>query len=194
MNAPQCRIVFSLFLSLLALDPAIAGQSESALMITVLQGSDAETVVMRPASKPLTLRVTDSSNRPVAGATVVLTSPRGGPGGVFVNGSNSMIVFTNQQGIAVAQDYRANSNAGAYQIQVQAAYMAEVARISINHTNVVPSRLPSKKILIAAAAGGALAVALATMKGEPAQQPNSHPGGPDQPTIVLLGSSVRGSR
>jgi hypothetical protein len=168
------------------------GQSETALKIVSVEGNAAEVVVSRPATKPLSLRVVDVNNRPVAGATVVFTSPTSGPSGSFSNGSNSMIVFTNQQGVAVAQDYRANSIPGEYQIQVQAAYMGDVLRLSIRQTNVAPKKSPAKLMVIAAVAAGAAIGLLAAKGSESSSSPQTPATTP--PTITLLGSSVRGSR
>jgi hypothetical protein len=186
--------VLSGLLSLfLAFATAMAGQSETGLRIVSVEGNAAEVVISRPATKPISLRVVDANNKPVSGATVLLTAPTSGPSTSFLNGSNSMIVFTNQQGLAVAQDYRANSIPGEYQIQVQAVYMGEVVRLSIRHTNVAPKKSTAKLIAIVAAAGGA-AAALMAAKGS--ESPSSTPPQPaaTPPTIVLLGSVVRGPR
>ncbi len=102
-----------------------------------------------------------------------------------------MIVFTDQQGLAVAQDYYANSIAGSYQIQVQAAYKGEVATLSIEQMNVMARKTSGKLFLIgAAAAGGVVVLAVRSAQSSPA----STPGGASLPTIVLLGSSVKGTK
>jgi hypothetical protein len=186
-------VLSTLFLSFVAFGSAIAGQTQSGLKIVLVEGGGAFNNVSRQAARPITLRVIDSANRPVPGATVVFTSPKNGPSGSFLNGSNSMIVFTNQQGLAVAQDYRTNSLAGSYQIQVRAAYMGEAAALSIEQTNVSAKKSVNKTFLIAGVAGAAVAALLATRGGE-SEPPNSRPGAPDVPTITLLGSSVRGAR
>jgi hypothetical protein len=155
------QVFTALMLSFFALEPVIAGQSGIGLKIEVLEGGKAPVVVSRQAPGPIRLRIVDANNRAVPGATVLLTAPATGPSGVFLNGSHSMIVFTNQQGYAEVQDYHANSTAGGYQIQVQAAYMGEVANLSIQHTNVVARKSAGKMFLIGAAAGGAAAAAFA---------------------------------
>jgi hypothetical protein len=187
-------VLSTLFLSLAAFGFATALQAQSDLKIAVVEGSGAQTIVSRRAPRPITLRIFDSGNQPIAGATVVLTAPKSGPSGTFLNGSNSIIVFTNQQGLAVVQDYRANSAAGSYQIQVQAAYMGDVATISIDQTNFAAKKSANKFILIAGAAGAAVAAVLATKGGNESPPTDAIPGGPTVPTIVLLGSSVRGAR
>jgi hypothetical protein len=155
------QVLTALISSFLALGPAIAGQSAIGLKIVVLEGGGAPIVVSRQAPAPIRLRIVDANNRAVPGATVLLTAPATGPSGLFLNGSHSMIVFTNQQGVAEVQDYHANSTTGGYQIQIQAAYMGEVANLSIQHTNVVARKSAGKMFLIGAAAGGAAAAAFA---------------------------------
>jgi hypothetical protein len=157
----RMQVLSALILSLFALGPAIAGQSAIGLKIVVLESSGAPIVVLRQAQRPIKLRIVDANNRAVSGATVLLTTPATGPSGFFLNGSHSMIVFTNQQGYAEVPDYHANSDAGGYQIQIQAAYMGEVANLSIEHTNIVARKSSGKMFLIGAAAGGAAAAVFA---------------------------------
>jgi hypothetical protein len=185
-------LLSALVSSFFTLVPAIAGQAGTGLKVMVVEGSGARTVISQSAPGPIKLRVLDASNRVVPGATVVFTSPASGPSCFFLNGAHSMIVFTDQQGLAVTQDYHANSIAGVYQIQVQAAYKGDVATLSIEHTNVVAKKSTGKIFLIGAAAGGALATVLAVKGGQ--SSPASTSGGSSVPTIVLLGSSVKGSK
>jgi len=189
------RVLAVLFSTLLPIAPALAAQSETGLKIVVQEGSGTSAIILRPVPRPLIVRVVDSRNQPVRGATVVFTSPTTGPSGLFVNGSNSIIVFTNQQGIATAQEYRANSTEGSYHIQVQAAYMGDHATLPVEQTNVVPRKSPGRAIAIALAAGGALGAVLATRGGNDSSNkgsPSTNQGGP--PTITLLGSTVGGTR
>jgi hypothetical protein len=189
------RSVSGLLFIFLACGSALAAEAQTGLKIVVLEGNGARAVIAKPAPKPIMVRVVDSSNRPVAGATVVFTAPANGPSSNFVNGSNSMIVFTNAQGVAMAQDYRANSAAGDYRIQVEAAYMGDVTTLAIAHTNVAPQRSNSRLFLIALAAGGAAGAVLATRSGDSSSssQGSSHTVS-TPPTITLLGSSLGGSR
>ena len=128
---------------------------------------------------------------------MVFTAPSSGAGGDFANGTNPVIVFTDAQGLAAAPQYRANSNAGAYQILVRAAYMSQVASAPIEQTNVVAQK-SRKAIIFAALAGGAAAVAFAAKGGGGSSEPNSPSTPPvttpTLPTIVLTGSSVSGPR
>ena len=157
LQSRRMQVLSALVSSFFALAPAIAGQSGIGLKIVVLEGSGARGAISRPAPRPIKLRVLDAGNRVVPGATVVFSAPESGPSCYFFNGSHSMIVFTDLEGLAVAQDYSANSTAGGYQIKVQAAYMGEVVNLPIEHTNLVP-RKSSKMFLIGAAVGGGVAI------------------------------------
>ena len=174
----------------------VAAPQDGALKVVVVRGSNGANVVSLPA-KPIAVRVTDRNDRPISGATVVFTAPASGAGGDFANGTNPVIVFTDAQGLATAPQYRANSNAGAYQILVRAAYMSQVASASIEQTNVVAQK-SHKAIIIAALAGGAAAVAFAAKGGGGSSEPNTPstppPVSPTLPTITLTGSSVSGPR
>ena len=181
----------------IAVASAVA-QENGGLKVAVVRGSGTQNVVSQP-SRPIAVRVTDRNDRPVAGATVVFTAPSSGAGGDFANGTNPVIVFTDSQGLAGAPQYRANSTVGAYQIQVRAAYMSQVASVPIEQTNIVAQK-SHKAILFAALAGGAAAVAFAAKGGGGGSEPSSSPTPPTTPTtptlptIVLTGSSVSGPR
>jgi len=173
---------------------AFAAQDGASLRLLAIQGSQAENIVSQPA-RPIMVRVVDRNDRPVPDATVVFSAPRSGPGGDFADGSNSVIVFTNPQGIAVAPEYRANSDEGSYHIQIRAAYMSQIATISLMQRNIVPSRSSRKFALIAALAGGAAAAAFLTKGRGAKQNPSSpQPVSGSLPRIVFTGASVSGSK
>ena len=187
------RILSVLVVCLIAFEFAIAGQTDTGLKILVVKGNEAETVVSRLA-RPITVRVVDDNDRPVSDATVVFTAPDGSPSSDFVDGFKSVIVFTDRQGLAATPQYRASSTAGAYLIQVHAAFMNQVATVSIAQTNIVAKKSSRGLVVIAAVAGGVLAAAFAGKSaagGEPAPTP---PLVPAPPTIVFAGSSVGGPR
>jgi hypothetical protein len=199
-NVGRSRALSFLICFLLSVEFGIAGQNDAALKIVVTRGSGGQNVISQPAG-PVSVRVTDPNDRPVAGATVVFTTPASGPSGDFVNGSNSVIVFTDAQGLAVVPQYRANSAVGAYQIQVRAAYMSRAATTSIPQTNIAQQKSSRKMIMIAALAGGVAAAAFAAKGGggggeqSPSTPPVvTPPTVSTPPTIVFGGSSVGGPR
>lgn len=187
------RLLSSLIISLIAFEFAIAGQTNTGLKILVMKGSEAETVVSKLA-RPITVRIVGGDDRPVSGATVVFTTPGGNPSSDFVDGSKSVLVFTNMQGVATSPQYRANSAEGAYQIQVRAEYMNQAARISIEQTNIASRKSSRKMFVITAVAAGVAAAAIAGKGSAGADQTTKPPVSAAPPTIVFAGASVRAPR
>jgi len=129
-----------------------------------VQGDRSQNVIGRSAAVPITVRVTDRNNRPVNGATVVLTAPDKGASGDF-DGQNSFRLMTNEQGLAVVRNYRPNRVEGRYPVLVQAEYLGELATGIMVQTNAVGKKSHGKMIAIAAAAGGAVGIAMAARGG-----------------------------
>jgi len=178
------------------LHSALAGQQSGiGLTIQIQEGNNVQNAIDKEAPKPIVVRVMDRTGRPIPEATVLFSAPATGPGGSFASESNPVIVFTDQQGLATAPQYRANSLEGMYRIQVQASYMGETTSKPIEQANIV--KKSSKKLLIiTAVAGGAAAAALAGMKGgggssttTPPSQP-SNPGSSTPPTITFGGTTI----
>jgi hypothetical protein len=181
-----------------AAQSALTGQSNVGLRAQILQGNDARNVMEQIPAIPITVRVSDRNNRGVQGATVVFTTPENGPSGDFANGLNTLRTITNEDGIAVATEYRPNEIPGSYQIRVQIDYLGEGATLAIRQTNLAPKKSLGKLIVILAVAGaaGAAGTALATRTGKSGTNP-SNPASPGStagsiPTITFGGSSVTG--
>jgi hypothetical protein len=139
-------------------------QSAIGLRLQIVQGDRSQNVIGRSAAVPITVRVTDRNNRPVNGATVVLTAPDKGASGDF-DGQNSFRLMTNEEGLAVVRNYRPNRVEGRYPILVQAEYLGELATGIMVQTNAVGKKSHGKMIAIAAAAGGAVGIAMAARGG-----------------------------
>ena len=139
-------------------------QSAIGLRLQIVQGDRSQNVIGRSAAVPITVRVTDRNNRPVNGATVVLTAPDKGASGDF-DGQNSFRLMTNEQGLAVVRNYRPNRVEGRYPVLVQAEYLGELATGIMVQTNDVAKKSHGKMIAIAAAAGGAVGIAMAARGG-----------------------------
>ena len=162
-------------------------QSAIGLRLQIVQGDRIENVIGRNAKMPITVRVTDRNNCPVNGATVVLTAPDKGASGDF-DGQNSFRVMTNEDGLAVVRNYRPNNIEGRYPILVQAEYLGELATGILVQTNAVAKKSHGKMIAIAAAAGGAVGIAMAARGGG-----GSNPSTPSTlPTISFGGTSITG--
>jgi hypothetical protein len=183
---------------LIAAQTVLAGQSNVGIRVQITQGNNAQNVLEQIPATPITIRVIDRSNRPVQGATVVFTTPEQGPSGDFANGLNTLRTITNENGIAVAPEYRPNEIPGPYRIRVQVDYLGETLTALIRQTNLSPKKSFSKLIVILAVAGaaGAAGTALAGRSSKSTTNPStpSTPGstGGSIPTITFGGSSVTG--
>jgi hypothetical protein len=156
------------------------------LFITILDGEDAlNNIKQRTAREPI-VQVEDENHKPVAGATVLFLLPNSGPGGGFLDGTQSYTTTTDVSGKAVARGLRPNQTSGKFQIQVKATYKDAVSGavaasevIVIHQTNVSESSvvvqhtahaIPAKVVAIvvgAAVAGGVTAGVLASRSSGP---------------------------
>jgi hypothetical protein len=184
LNRFVARLLCLLFIAQFAV-----AQSPIGLRLQIVQGDRIENVAGRSAKVPITVRVTDRNNRPVNGATVVLTTPDKGASGDF-DGQNSFRIMTNEDGLAVVRNYRPNSIEGRYPILVQAEYLGELATGIMVQTNAIAKKSHGKMIAIAAAAGGAVGIAMAARGGG-----GSNPSTPSTlPTISFGGTSITGPK
>jgi hypothetical protein len=165
-------------------------QSAIGLRLQIVQGDRSENVIGRSAAVPISVRVADRNNRPISGATVVLTAPDKGASGDF-DGQNSFRLMTNEEGLAVVRNYRPNRVEGRYPILVQAEYLGELATGIMVQTNAVAKKSHGKMIAIAAAAGGAVGIAMAARGGGGSTNPSTPS---TLPTISFGGASVTGPK
>jgi hypothetical protein len=107
---------------------------QSPLKIVVIEGEAGVNIIQqKTAVKPL-IEVRDRNNNPVAGA-VVTFSIEGGKAATF-GGASTLTVATNAAGQAAVSSLTPNI-AGAFQIQVSAAFQGQIATAAIAQTNVV---------------------------------------------------------
>jgi hypothetical protein len=175
---------------LIAIQPAIAGQS--GISILIVEGNRAQNMLSEQAPKPISVRVVDGAGRPLENANVQFFPPEFGPGGEFVTTSNPIMVNTNPQGLAVAPPFMANATEGIYEIQIVASYMGQVTRLLLEQSNVTKKKAGNKKLfIISALVGGAAAAAFAAKGGGSDPAPNrTPPGVTTAPPIVFLNSTV----
>ena len=175
-----------LLVSLLASPSLIWGQDPQSLSIVVVAGQGAiHNIISQVAVEPI-VEVQDEQGRPVAGATVVFSSPEAGPSTWFLGGSRRMSVRTNESGRARARGMVPNTQEGAYTIEVTATMAGRRATASIAQTNAVPAQAADKKkpfawkFLVGVAAAAAAGVVVAVQRSDKT--------GPSQPTSVTLGT------
>lgn len=140
--------------------------------LVVVEGEGAVNNIRQRVARDPIVRVEDENHKPVAGAAVVFTLPISGPTGEFANGSKSLTVVTDNDGLAAARGLKTNQVEGKLQIYVTSSYRGLRARTLINQVTAAgpgaTTHGGSAKIWVilavvaAAAAGGTIA---ATHKG-----------------------------
>jgi len=115
--------------------------------IVVVEGEGASVSIRQHPSHDPAVRVEDEDHRPLANVAVVFTLPLSGASGEFGNGSKTVTVLTDQNGVAVARGIRANDVPGKLQIYVTAAYRGLRARTLINMAVEAPAgaKAPSSR-------------------------------------------------
>ena len=186
MRGYPCQVLSILLVSLLVSPSLVWGQDPQSLHIIVVAGQGAIHNIIRQVAVEPEVEVQDEQGRPVAGATVIFTSPEAGPSASFLDGSRRMSVRTNESGRARARGMVPNTQEGAYTIDVTATMAGRRADASISQTNAVPAGAAEKKkpfawkFLAGVAAAAAAGVVVAVQRSDKA--------GPAQPTSVTLGT------
>ena len=105
------------------------------LQIQVVEGDRA---VHAPGSRsaiPLTVRVSDESGKPVAGAAVSFHLPEDGPSGAFAGGLRTEVAVTDAQGRVTLRGLRLNRIPGTFPIRIIAS--KEQARAGVVSTQFI---------------------------------------------------------
>jgi len=122
--------------SLLLTGVSLAAQTVPARIdLVVVEGEGVVNDARQRVARKLVVRVEDDDHRPVAGASVFFALPvSSGASGEFTDGSTSVTVVTDSQGIATARGLRANAIPGKLQIYVTASYRGLRAKTLITQT------------------------------------------------------------
>ncbi len=137
----------SLFVAFAMLTATLAAQTPG-LRIVVIEGEDAVNIIQqKTAVRPL-VEVRDRNNLPVPGVLVTF-SIEGGKAASF-GGVSTLTVATNAAGQAAVTGLTPSA-AGAFQIQVSAAFQGQVATATIAQTNVLTA---AQAAAASAASGG----------------------------------------
>ena len=107
-----------------------------ALRVVVIEGEDAVNIIQQKTAVRPVVEVRDRNNLPVPGALVTF-SIEGGKAATF-GGASTLTVATNAAGQAAVTSLTPGA-AGAFQIQVSAAFQGQVATATIAQTNVMTS-------------------------------------------------------
>jgi hypothetical protein len=116
---------------------AASGQAVSAqvaaLRVVVIEGEDAVNIIQQKTAVRPIVEVRDRNDLPVAGALVTFSIPGGAS---TFGGAATLTVATNAAGQAAVTGLTP-SVAGAFQIQVSAAFQGQIATATIAQTNVL---------------------------------------------------------
>jgi hypothetical protein len=130
--------MWGLMISILAMTWLLAGPAEQtaqpALRVVVLEGEDGVNIIQQKTAVRPIVEVRDRNNLPVPGALVTF-SIEGGKAATF-GGASTLTVATNAAGQAAVTGLTPSA-AGAFQIQVSAAFQGQVATATIAQTNVL---------------------------------------------------------
>src|SRR5262245_38274434 len=116
------------------------------LKIVILDGEGAINDIKQGTAREPIVEIRDENDRPVSGALVVFTLPDRGAGGVFADGSKSLMVHTDSKGQVVARGLRPNKTAGEFRVRVDASHQGLTANTTIAQTNVLRAVPPGAGI------------------------------------------------
>lgn len=185
------RVLVAIVCQLLVLQPVFGQQvnGQRGLRIVVVEGAGARNVVQQIAARPLLVRVHDADNQPIAGAIVEFNAPDNGPSAVFENDSRTMIVTTDNDGLASAGTLHPNGISGSYSIRVRAEFEGQRAVAAIQQSNVEQGRGRGKMIAILGIVAAAVGAAIAVRSGG-GDGPDEPEATPSTPTITFGGAAV----
>ena len=121
--------------------PALCAQAAApaaphGLVINILSGEGALNDIRKRTAREPIVQVEDDNHKPVAGAAVLFLLPDSGPGGTFADGSRAFHTVTGADGRASAHGLRPNSDAGSWNLVVQASFAGATATATIHEQNV----------------------------------------------------------
>lgn len=161
----------------------VAAQPNAGLRIAVISGEDAVNIIQQKTAVAPLVEVRDRNNQPVAGA-IVTFSIEGGKAATF-GGASTLTVATNAAGQAAVTGLTPSA-AGAFQIQVSAAFQGQLATATIAQTNVMTA---AQAAAASAASSGGSATSGA---GSGAGGAAGGGGGLSTTTIAVAGAALAG--
>jgi hypothetical protein len=168
--------------ALLVASSAASGAQNSALRVVVIEGEDGVNIIQQKTAVRPVVEVRDRNNLPVSGA-IVTFSIEGGKAATF-GGASTLTVATNAAGQAAVTGLTPSA-AGAFQIQVSAAFQGQVATATIAQTNVMTAAQ-------AVAAGAASGSGSASGGGAGGSAAGGAGGGLSTTTIAIAGAAIAG--
>jgi len=183
-----------LSLAQVAAPAASATPVRQTLKVVPLAGNNEQNDMERGVMAPLVVQVLDQNGSPVEAADVVFRFPVNGPSAALPDQKTSIATKTNADGQCAAAGWKANGQAGTFQVRVTATRGPEMGEANITMTNVTRITEEGKtkkkgfwssrwvKIgILAGAAAAVTAVVLANTGSESTAAPPTviiSPGGP----------------
>jgi hypothetical protein len=130
------------------LPTASAQNTPAHIDVLVVEGEGSTGNIRQRVTRDPVVKVEDDDHRPVAGAAVVFALPVSGTTGEFANGTKTLAVITDKDGLAVASGLKTNEVPGKLQIYVTASYRGLRAKTLVNQFVVAA---PGSKIQTAEA-------------------------------------------
>ncbi|MBI5474646.1 MAG: T9SS type A sorting domain-containing protein, partial [Ignavibacteriae bacterium] len=126
--------------------------------ISVLAGGSQQAQVNSLFDTLMQARIVDSSSNPVNGVLVTFTAPSGGASGTFTGGVRTATATTDNNGVATAPAFTANTIAGSYQVSATGAGVAAPAQFLLTNRPGVLNRFA-----VESEQGGSVGLQLATI-------------------------------
>jgi hypothetical protein len=171
--------------SLVLVLAASSQNTSPALRLVVIEGEDAVNIIQQKSAVRPVVEVRDRNNLPIPGA-VVTFSVQGGQ--AAFGGASTLTVATNAAGQAAVTSFTPSA-AGAFQIQVSAAFQGQVATATITQTNVMTA---AQAAAASAASGSGTAGSASGGTGGGAGGAAGGAGGLSTTTLVVAGAAVAG--
>jgi hypothetical protein len=165
----RASVCWGLVLLVISSCVAFAQTPQPKFRIEIRQGDMAEGPIKdrRPRTAQIIVQVKDENDRPVAGAVVLFTLPDRGPSGTFPDGSRTVMMMTDSQGMARAPEIQANGVPGRVEILVQASHQGQSATIAITQINTGKTGMgPGTKAAVFGGLSAAAATALVVLLGK----------------------------
>lgn len=138
--------------------------SPQPLIVNIMSDEGLVNSARSNGAETLRVQVLTGSHEPAANALVQFQAPDAGPGGVFPNGHKTLQVTADANGVAAANGFQPNRQAGAFEIRVTALQGSQSGFATIHQTNSGVSSSPSHRrwwilagVVVAGAAGGTVA-------------------------------------
>jgi hypothetical protein len=167
---------------------ALQAQPAPALRVVVIDGEDAVNIIQQKTAVRPVVEVRDRNNLPVPGA-VVTFSIQGGAS--TFGGASTLTLATNAAGQAAVTGLTPSA-AGAFQIQVSAAFQGQVATATIAQTNVMTAAQAAAATAGANGASGASGASGGSGAGGAGGAAGGAGGGMSATTIAVAGAAVAG--